>query len=132
MATPTIILDGTQAYGVTAGSSGTITINSVAYIVNKITPNRNFQEAKDYLATGAPGRARYTSDFDECDIEVQLATSSTASPMPGSTFSMTVDANVGSETWVVMWNSPEQTNDAGAIRVASFTAKKVYNSITTV
>jgi len=118
MAVPRISQDGAQAYGVTIGSSGVVTINGIAYKVNSVTPTRNVETARDKLPDGGNGRQRWTADFDEADMELQLATSSTAPPQFGQTFSMTLDANYGSELWNVMPNSPEQTNDPGAIRVA--------------
>lgn len=128
MAVPRIILDGAQAYGTTVGSSGTITINAVAYIVNSVTPRRNSTRAEDRVADGGPGRARDTADFDECDLELQLATSATASPKFGDTFSMTLDSNYGSETWYVGPVSPPQSNEPGQIRTVSITAHKVNNT----
>lgn len=127
MPVPSITLDGTMAYGVTVGASGVVTINSIAYKINSVTPTRAVDTAEDRDPDGSPNRARYTAGFDEVDMEAQLATSSTAVPQFGQTFSMTLDANYGSETWIVMPNSAAQSNDPGEIRVASFRARKAQN-----
>lgn len=128
-----IVLDGLMGYGTQGlGSVGSVTINSVAYKINNISASRPVQEAKDYVPDGGPGRARYTIDFDECTIELQLATGSTVCPPFGSTFALTLDSGIGAETWIVMPNSPNQTNSAGDIRTVTITCKKAQGSVTTV
>lgn len=132
MAVPRIVLDGTMGYGVIIGTSGTITINAVAYIVNNWQVTRGVQEAKDYKADGGVGRQRKTADFDTFSCELQLATGSTAYPKFGDSFSVTCDDQYGPETWYCDPVSVPQTNDAGAIRVVPLTGSKAYNGAPTV
>ncbi len=128
MAAPRIVLDGTQAYG-----SRTLTIGGVAYKANNIKVARPHTDAKDEDTNGTPGRARYTADRAVLTAELQLATSSTAYPVFGTTFSATFDsAAYGSETFVVMPVEQEEDNGEGNIRKFTLVANLVVNSITTV
>lgn len=127
MASPTIILDGSQAYG-----SRVLTINSVAYIANSINIDRPVTEAEDFLAAGAPGRKRSTAQRATFTAELQLATSSTVYPARGMTFTDTFDSQFGAETFVIDVVPHQETNDAGAIRTLNVSGWKVINGITTV
>ncbi len=131
MASPLAYLDGTQAYGVTIGTSGVLTIGGVAYKVNNFTPDRPVQAAQDYNPNGSPNRQRVTADFATFTAELQLATSSTAPPTMGMTFTATIDSNFGAELWAIDTVTPAQTNETGAIRVAQITGRKVYNGSVT-
>jgi hypothetical protein len=129
MAVSTIVLDGAMSYG-----SQTVTINAVNYILNNVKVARQVKEANDENAVGAPSRNRYTKGVDELTAELQLETGSTAYPQFGQTFTLTLDSNYGSETWIVMPVDAEQSNSSGEIRVAPLRAKKATNpsSVTTV
>ena len=127
MPTPNIVLDGSQPYG-----SRTLTINGVAYKANNIQIQRPTTDVEDQSTDGTPGRARYTRQRATLTAELQLATSSTAYPIFGNTFSATFDSNIGSETFVLMLTPWEESNSPSEIRVANITAKTVVNSITTV
>jgi hypothetical protein len=129
MPTPAIVLDGTMAYG-----TQSVTINSVVYLINNVKVARAVGEAHDEGVDGRPARNRYTAGVDELTGELQLATSATAYPAFGGTFTLTLDSNYGSETWIVMPTDAEQSNSATEIRVAPLKAKKATNpsSVTTV
>ncbi len=127
MAAPQIILDGTMAYG-----SVSVTINGTAFILNNFTVTRPKTDASDFTALGAPNRQRTTHGRSTFTAECQLATSTTARPVFGETFSLTVDAAYGSETWVVDPSGFEMDNGPGNIRVASISGWKVITGITTV
>lgn len=116
-----------MAYG-----SRTITINGTAYIVNNIRISRPVTEALDRDTLGSPARARRTHDLSSLSGELQLATSATTRPKFGDTWSMTVDSNYGSETWVLDPVEYEEDNGPGNIRSVSISAKKVLVAITTV
>lgn len=131
MAVNSLVLDGSQAYGVTIGTSGVLTINGVAYKCNNWQPTRANTIAEDYNPNGTPGRWRMTAGFDTFSAELQLATDSTAYPKAGDTFSATCDSNYGAETWCVDFVAVPQTNGAGDIRVIPITGRKVYNGIST-
>lgn len=114
-------------YGSTA-----VTINSVVYIVKSFTPDRPVSEVVDEDANGSDARARVVRKQSGFSAELQLATSSTAYPQFGQTFSYTVDSNYGAETWVVHNAIPNISNAAGDIRTVNVTGKSVLVSITTV
>lgn len=128
----TIVLDGTQAYG--TPNSGTITINGVAYILENVNVDRPESKALSRDGSGRPNRQRFTADVATLTADLQLATSSTAYPGFGTTFTLTVDANYGSETWIVMPQNFVATHGEGDIRIAPLRATKAINpgSITTV
>lgn len=127
MAQPSIVLDGSMPYG-----SRVLTINAVAYKANNIQISRPFTEAEDQGITGVPGRRRATLNRAELSAELQLATSATAFPIFGQTFTDTFDASVGAETFVLDPVPYDETNDPSQIRTVKITAKSVVNSITTV
>lgn len=122
MSVPSIVTDGTMAYG-----TQSVTINSVAYIINNVKVARPVKEANDEDTVGKPGRNRYTVGVDELTGDLQLATNSTAYPKFGDTFTLTLDSNYGSETWIVMPMEAEQTNEGTAIRSAPLKCKKATN-----
>lgn len=131
MAAPTYFLDGSQPVGCIVGTSGTVSINSVNYIVNNFEVSRPTIEAKDFLAKGTPGRRRVTADWATFTAELQLATDSTAYPPFGSTFTAVVDStNYPGEVWVIDEPVQSQSNSASEIRVARISGKKVVNTIT--
>ena len=128
MAAALRVLDGTQAYGTPVITTVTA---AVAYQLNNISISRPVTEAKDYDENGMPGRARYTGDVAELTAECQLATSSTTPPVFGDTFTLTVDAAYGSETWIIMPSDYSATNGAGDIRVVPLRARKSINGAPT-
>lgn len=128
MPTPRITVDGSQSYGAPA-----VTINGVAYQLNNINVERPETKAMDRDALGRPQRQRWTADVATLTAEAQLATSTTAYPAFGMTFSLAVDTNYGTELWCVMPQNYVATNGEGDIRVVPIRAEKVLNgSVTTV
>lgn len=123
-----IVLDGSMAYG--TGSA--ITIGGTSYIIENVNIDRGNSEANSKDALGRPNRARYTIDVPTLTADLQLATSSTAYPAFGSTF--TYSADQGSETWIVLPQNFAATNGEGDIRIAPLRAKKAINpgNVTTV
>lgn len=128
MAVPSVILDGTQAYG--TGSA--ITINSVPYIMSdeEITPV--WDEAHDNIATGAPGRSRYTKGKYKWSATLQLATSGTAFPPPGSTFQRTPPNETIALNFFILETPYSATNQPGDTRVAKCTARQYTGTLSTV
>lgn len=122
-----ILLDGQMAYG-----SRTVTIGGVAFTINNIRISRPSTEVMDDDTVGGPQRRRETHGLSELTGELQLATSSTQRPVFGATWTMTVDAAYGAETWVISPGEYEEDNQPSNIRVATIKAKKVINSITLV
>jgi hypothetical protein len=132
MAAPSLVLDGSMPYG--TPNSGSITIDGTSYILENINISRGNSEAMSRNGIGKPNRQRFTADVPELTATLQLATSSTAYPEFGKTFTLTVDAAYGSETWIVLPQDFEATNSEGEIRTAPLKAKKALNpsDITTV
>jgi len=117
-----------MAYG-----SQAVTINGVAYILNNFNVSRPKTDADDNDTDGGPQRRRTTHGRSTFTAECQLATSSTARPKFGDTFSLTVDSNYGSELWALDPTGFEMDNGPGNIRVAAISGWKVISgSITTV
>lgn len=127
MPVPNIILDGTPPYG----TLGTITINTVAYIVEdeKVTPN--WSEAMDRTSTGRPNRKRWTKDRYAIDLKLQLASSATPYPPPGSTFAYTPKNETSPLTFVVIKTPEERNNEESFIETVTISCEQVINSITT-
>lgn len=127
MPTPAnIIIDGAQAYG-----SFTVTVGGVAFLFEDVKIPRPIQSAKDYTATGLPGRKRTTADFVEgCTATIQIP-STLARPARGDQFTQTFDANYGSENWVVEKCEFDANNSGGEIRKCPIEFSKVVNTITT-
>ncbi|MFA7301868.1 MAG: hypothetical protein WC069_06180 [Candidatus Shapirobacteria bacterium] len=131
MAAPTIVLDGSAPYG----TGSPISISGVTYILENINIDRGNSEANSRDGSGRPNRARYTADVPTMTADLQLATSSTAYPAFGATFTYTADnAAYGSETWIVLPQNFVATNGEGDIRIAPLRAKKAINptGVTTV
>ena len=126
MSVPNQILDGTPAYG-----TNTITVNAVTYIVNKETCTPNWGTAENHTAAGLPNQKRWTKGRYTYQGEWQLATSGTAFPPPGTTFTYTPPNEASAATFVVTTVPFESSNQPGEIRVANVTAESVVNSITT-
>lgn len=128
MSVPAIILDGSMVYG----SFSITTSAGTTFILNNFTVTRPSTEAMDENTVGSPQRRRETHGLSEFTAECQLASSSTNPPKFGDTFSLTCDANYGSETWVFSPVEFDANNQPGAIRVVPVKGKKVMSgSITT-
>ena len=114
------------------GTGSAITINSVAYIMTdeEITPEWN--EAHDNLATGAPGRSRYTKGLYKWSATLQLAASGTAFPPPGSTFTRTVPNEASPITFFILETPYSATNQPSDIRVAKVTGRQYTGTLSTV
>lgn len=129
MAVPRITVDGSMAYGAPVIT----TSGGIAFQLNNINVERPETKAMDRDGSGRPQRQRWTADIAAITGEGQLATSSTALPIFGQTFSLTVDPAYGSELWCVMPQNYVATNGEGDIRVVPIRAEKVINgSVTTV
>jgi len=118
MAIPNQILDGTPAYG-----TDTITINAVTYIVNKETITPNWASTEDFTAAGLPNRKHWTKGRYTWQGELQLASSATAFPAPGATFTRTPPNETSAVTFAVTVVPFEADNTPGGIRVLNVTAE---------
>jgi hypothetical protein len=127
MAVPTQILDGTPPHG----TMGTVTINSVAYIVEdeKVTPN--WSEASDRTAAGLPNRKRWTKDRYGLELKLQLASSATAYPPPGMTFQYTPKNEATALTFIVIKTPEERNNEESFIETVTITCEQAIGSVTT-
>ena len=124
---PRSFRDGDMPFGTTD-----VSINSVTYIVKSFSPDNPVAEVVDENAIGTDSRARVIRKQRGFSAELQLATSSTAYPKFGDTFTYVTDSQYGTETWVVHTAVPNVSNAAGDIRTVSITGKEVLSSITTV
>jgi hypothetical protein len=113
MASPRIVIDGTQAYGTIVT---TITPPGTNFTIEEFKVNRGKIEAKDQTNIGAPNRYRSTVDVFKWTGTLQLATAATTYPQHGSTFANAFDSNFGSETYALDPVDYEQSNQAGQIR----------------
>ena len=128
MAAPVIVLDGSQPYG-----TSTVTINGSVVIMDDINITRAVDNAEDRKANGAPNRARYTAGFDSMTATAQAPSGTAITFKFGDTFTLLVDDNYGTETWVIMPVNVQQTNDPTGVRKLPVTCRKVYNvTVTTV
>lgn len=124
----TIINDGVTAYGTQAIACS----NGQTYVVNNFTVTRNSVEATDNDANGKPQRLRKTQAIDTWTGELQIATSAQVRPNGGNTFSLTVDANYGSELFVFDFPDYASDNGPGNIRVIPAKGwKSITGTITT-
>jgi hypothetical protein len=127
MPVPNSFLDGEMPYGTTP-----VTIDGETYIVKSFTPDNPVAEVVDEDSNGSDSRARVVRKQRGFSAELQLATSSTAYPQFGDTFTYITDPNYGTENWVVHTATVPRSNGASDIRTVSLTGKSVINSITTV
>ncbi len=124
-----LILDGSMPYG----SISITASNGVAYILEEFTVDRSSTKADDNNAVGSPQRRRATHDRSTFTAVMQLATSGTARPGFGDTFTVTVDSNYGAELFTFDPVPTTYTNDPGDIRKVRVTGWKVVSgSITKV
>ena len=115
----TQVLDGAMKYG-----SITVTIDGVDYILNNFQVSRPVNHLVDPGVTGLPARSRTVAQQATFTAEAQVATGTTAYPQFGDTFSATIDANYGAETWIVHEVAPNISNDAGALITLSISGVK--------
>ena len=128
MPNPIYFQDGTVPFG----ASDVTCSNGQTYIVNSFTPDRPVSEVTDHTGVGVPSRSRVVMGHAGFSAELQLASVSQVYPKPGETLTYTVDANFGSETWVVHNAVADYSSDPGAIRVLKVTGKKLLSSVTVV
>lgn len=127
MAAPRIVIDGLAGYG-----TQLLTINGVTYTADTFQVQRPVEEAHDRDQLGRPARSRYTAALGTGTATLQAPSGTSGWPKFGDTFSITVDDNYGSETFVLMPVENDSDNETGNIRKMPITFKKVINSITTV
>lgn len=128
MAAPSIVVDGSQAYG-----TPIVTINGVPYKLNNISIERAVDKAMDRTEIGKVQRQRWTAGVDTLTAEAQYPSSGTTVPIFGQTFTLTVDPAYGSETWVVQPQNYTAGNGEGDIRIIPLRAEKsITGSVTTV
>ena len=112
--------DGSIPFG-----SVTLTINSVAYIAENVVVNRPTQTIQRRNAVNEPSGSVGVADFITGSATLQKASSSTALPIPGLSFSYTEDATVGAETFKISSVSqPKSQGDAVKFNVEFV---KIYN-----
>lgn len=124
---PTNILDGTPPYG----TIGTITLNAVTYVVESEKCTPHWVTAEDRTATGTPNRKRWVKDRYDLELKLQLASSSTAYPPPGTTYSYTPKNEASALTFVVLDTPRETNNEASFIETATIQLQSAIGSITT-
>lgn len=118
---------GAMPYG-----TSPVTANGVTYIVNSEDITPDYTEFRARNSDGSPGQARWTREPLMYVGEWQLATSATAYPAPGITFTRTVPNVTSPVPFVIVPGVPfHADNQPGSVRVAAITAKEVIYSITT-
>ncbi len=127
MAVPAFIFDGVAPYG----TLGTLTIGGVTYVVEDLKVTPSWATAEDRTALGGPNRKRWTKGRYGLELKLQLATGSTAYPIPGATFSLQVKNETSASTFVVIEVPEEYNNDSGNITTVTVRCESVVNSITT-
>lgn len=122
MSVPKIVLDGSMPYG-----SRAITVNGTVYKMNNLSVTPTIETAQDVNTDGTPGRIRKTRGVRNWSGELQLASSSTARPMMGDTFTAQYDSNYGTETFVFDDVPHEEDNSATSIRVLKVSGHILLN-----
>lgn len=122
----TQVLDGAMKYG-----SFVATISSVAYILNNFQVSRPTNHLVDIGVAGLPARSRTVQQQATFTCEAQIATGSTAYPEFGDTFTATIDANYGEETWVIHEVTPNISNDSGSLTTLSISGVKALTGTIT-
>lgn len=120
---PNFILDGTPPFG----TLGTITLAGTAYIVEDEKCNPNWVEARDRLANGLPGRTRQTKDLYDLELTLQLASSATPYPPPGTAFTYTPKNEASPLNFYVLDTPREVNNEATFIEKAVIKCKQSAN-----
>lgn len=129
MPSPSIVLDGSQAYG-----SPTVTINGSPFKLNNINITRPVTEALRRDTSGRPQDQRMTADVATMTAEAQYPSTGAVIPIFGQTFTLTVDPAYGSETWIIDPQDYVADNGEGSVRVVPIKARKAINpgNVTTV
>ena len=126
MPSPSYYTDGSPGFG-----TPTVNINATLYVAENISINRPVAEAEDFSLLGAPARKRVTAQRANGTMTLQAGSGSSGKPKLGDTFTLTVDDNFGSESWVIKEVPYEASNDASQLRKFNITFDKVVSSITT-
>lgn len=112
--------DGSIPYG-----APTLSINSVSYIVESMDIQRPTNVIERRNGSNEPSGSVGIANFVTGTATLQKASTSTAIPLPGLTFSYTDDSGVGAETHVITEVSqPRSQGDAVKFNI-SF--RKQYN-----
>src|SRR5689334_15403512 len=82
-------------------ASRVVTINSVAYIAENISVKRPAVIIERRNELNEPSGWVGIADFITGTATLQMASTSTAQPPAGQTFSTTFDATIGAETFVI-------------------------------
>ncbi len=122
----TQVLDGAMKYG-----SITIAINGVNYVLNNFQVSRPVNHLVDNGVLGLPSRSRTVAQQATFTAEAQLETGTTAYPQLGNTFTATIDANFGSETFIIHEVTPNISNDPGAITTLAISGVKAITGTVT-
>ena len=130
-AVPNEVLDGAPPIG----THGTVSINSVSFVVleEKITPTWTMVE--DKTAIGYPNRLRKVKGRYGLALTLQLSrgnsTTGTNYPIPGTPFTYPVQNETSSPLNFVVDEVPEERNNGEAIETAKITAWQAIGAITT-
>lgn len=120
MAAPGSVIDGNPGYG---SFVATFSISG-DYIVESFDVQRPVSTARDRKVDGEPGRSRYTNDFTSATAVLQAPTGTSGYPIFGETFTHTLDANYGPETWIMMPPNVPISNDPSTLRKINVTFQK--------
>ncbi len=124
MPAPTQITDGAAVYG-----TQVITISATTYIAEDIRIERPVLEAHDKTRLGLPKNSLYTTDLASGTMTLQAPAGTSGRPAFGATFTMTVDDQYGSETWVLMPLGYQADNNPTDLRKMPVSFRQVINSI---
>jgi hypothetical protein len=93
---------------VTIYGSQVLTINAETFIAESIEVNRPMQKVRRRNQIGEPAGSVYIPDFVEGEATVQVENDP---PLQGEEFTATLDAGIGSETFIVTSVSNVLTQD---------------------
>lgn len=123
MAVPHQLLDGTPPYG----TKGTITLNSVVYIIEEEELTPNWSESMTRDGNGVVNRRRHLRQPYSLRLKLQLASSSTAYPPVGTTFTYAVKNETSAPTFVVRDVPENRNNEENFIESVTITCPEVVN-----
>jgi hypothetical protein len=107
--------DGSIPYG----AGAVITINAVGYIPESVEIQRTTQAIERRNADNEPSGSVGVADFVKGTATLQCASTSTAIPLIGLTFSYTDDSGVGAETMIVeQVSKPRTQGDATKFNIS--------------
>lgn len=112
--------DGSIQYG-----SDVLVLNGINYIADDIQVQRPSKEINSTNQIDEPRGSVNYEDFHRGTATLQLADASTAPPAKGTEFTVTWDANYGSETFFIYDYGQPMTKDGE--RKIPVTFKKKYN-----